>query len=101
MEKERKIIETVISKGSQSLTYRQIYKIKDLKIKIEIKSDSIDFQCYALAYVLDGLKWNLIYSIPYSEMNTPEKLIYKNSLNEAFFYKDRNKLRENIEKILL
>jgi len=60
----------------QSIGHREIYKYKDLKIKLELESDGYDFQCYARAYVLDDLKWNLIYSIPHEQMKTKSGLIY-------------------------
>lgn len=94
------IIETIISKGHQDRTYRQIYKQNNLKLKIEIKSDSYRRQCYAHAYALDGLEWKLIYSIPYSEMKTPEGLYYQNNLNEALFFADRDQLRQKLNEIL-
>lgn len=97
---KREIIDTIISKGRQDATYTQYYKVDDLQIKIEIKSDSVDFQCYARAYVLKELEWILIYSIPYSQMKTPSKLYYQPNLNNALFFKDRDKLREKIEQIL-
>lgn len=92
--------------NAQSVSYREIYKIKDKKIKIAIKSDSYENQCYARASVLKNDEWQIIYSIPYSVMKTPNslayKLEYKNSpaSAEKEFKDDIKKLKKLAEKIL-
>lgn len=43
------IIEKITYKGSQSINFREIYKLDEKRIKLEIKSDSYDQQCYAMA----------------------------------------------------
>ena len=40
-------IEKITYKGSQSISFREIYKLDEKRIKLEIKSDSYDQQCYA------------------------------------------------------
>src|SRR5574344_934701 len=69
-------IEKITYKGSQSISFREIYKLDEKRIKLEIKSDSYDQQCYARASILKDEKWEPIYSISYSEMNTPKGLCY-------------------------
>lgn len=92
--------------NSQSVSYREIYKLQDKKIKIDIKSDSYENQCYARASVLKNDEWQIIYSIPHSLMKTPNnlayKLEYKNSpaSAEKEFKDDIKKLKELAEKIL-
>ena len=92
--------------SNQSLSHREIYKINDKKIKLDIKSDSYRNQCYARAYVLKNDEWSLIYSIPYNLMQTPESLAYhseyKNNptLAQAKFKEDIAKLKQYTEKIL-
>jgi len=92
--------------SSQSISYREIYQLNDKKIKLEIKSDSYRNQCYARASVLKDDDWNIIYSIPYSIMQTPEGLAYKNdyknkpAVAEGNFREDIQKLKHYIEKIL-
>ena len=93
--------------SGQSISYREIYMLDDkLTIKLEIKSDSIDFQSYACAYVFDELKWNLVYSIPYSQMNTKTQLAYfpqyRNNVGaaEKEFKQDAKQLENYVEKIL-
>lgn len=108
MKKEtEKIIEKITYKHDrQSINHREIYTYKNLRIKLELESDSYDFQCYARAYVLDGLSWNLIYSIPHSEMKTPSKLTYirnyaiKPSDAEIQFKADVERLKKYIREIL-
>jgi len=99
-------IEKITYKGSQSISFREIYKLDEKRIKLEIKSDSYDQQCYARAYLLKDEKWEQIYSIPYSEMNTPKGLCYhvtyrsKAGAAEAEFKVDVQRLKKYIETIL-
>lgn len=104
---KQEIIEKICYKSSnQSLSYREIYKLNDKKIKLDIKSDSYHNQCYARAYVLKNDEWTQIYSIPYSLMRTSEGLIYKNdyknkpAMAEINFKEDIQKLKTQTEKIL-
>lgn len=101
------IIEQICYQSSnQSISYREIYQLNDKKIKLEIKSDSYRNQCYARASVLKDDDWNIIYSIPYSIMQTPEGLAYKSdyknkpAVAEGNFREDIQKLKHYIEKIL-
>ena len=99
-------IEKITYKGSQSISFREIYKLDEKRIKLEIKSDSYDQQCYARAYILKDEKWEPVYSIPYSEMNTPKGLCYhvtyrsNASAAEAEFKSDIERLKKYVEKIL-
>ena len=99
-------IEKITYKGSQSISFREIYKLDEKRIKLEIKSDSYDQQCYARAYLLKDEKWEQIYSIPYSEMNTPKGLCYhvtyrnNASAAEGEFKVDIQRLKKHIEEIL-
>lgn len=100
------IIEKITYKGSQSINFREIYKLDEKRIKLEIKSDSYDQQCYAIAYLLKDEQWKTIYSIPYSEMNTSKGLCYhityrsNASAAEAEFKSDIERLKKYVEKIL-
>ncbi len=99
-------IEKITYKGTQSINFREIYGLENKKIKLEIKSDSYDMQCYARAYILKDEKWELIYSIPYSEMNTPNGLSHyatyrhKASAAEGEFKIDIDRLKKYIKEIL-
>ncbi|MDD3012632.1 MAG: hypothetical protein PHC34_02890 [Candidatus Gastranaerophilales bacterium] len=103
---EKTIEKICYASNSQSISYREIYQLNDKKIKIEIKSDSYHNQCYARASVLKDDDWNIIYTIPYSLMQTPEGLAYKSDYKnkpataETNFKEDVQKLRTHIEKIL-
>ena len=93
-------------KGTQSINFREIYKLAEKKIKLEIESDSYDMQCYARAYILKNEKWELIYSIPYSQMKTSKGLcygvVYKNSPEKAQreFTLDVTRMKKCVEEIL-
>ena len=99
-------IEKITYKGSQSINFREIYKLEEKRIKLELKSDSYDMQCYARAYILKDEKWELIYLIPYSEMSTPNGLSHhityrhKTSTAEVEFKTDVQRLKKYIEEIL-
>ena len=75
-----KVIKDEYSRGTQSVNYVKIIEnAEGTKIKIDIKSDSYDFQSYARvsAFSPTDLKWNTISSIAFSEMKTPAQLYYK------------------------
>lgn len=99
-------IEKITYKGSQSISFRGIYKINEKRIKLEIKSDSYDQQCYAMAYILKDEKWEPIYSIPYSEMITPKGLCYHVTYRsnavaaEKEFKTDIDRLKKYVGEIL-
>ena len=81
--KTEKIIEDITyASSNQSISRRVIYEFKNLKVMLELKSDSYRGQCYARASVLDNLEWRVIYFIPHAEMRTPEGLS-RLSLNSA------------------
>jgi hypothetical protein len=100
------LIENIIFLGSQSLNLREIYKLNDRKIKLEIKSDAYDMQSYARAYILKDEKWEQIYSIPYSQMKTSKGscygVVYKNSPEKAQreFILDVTRMKKCVEEIL-
>lgn len=100
-----KLIEKVLNKGSQSLTYREIFSLNDKKFKIVIKSDSYRAQCHAEVHALDlaTLKWNTVYIIHYSNMETPDSLYYVNKSQHEFFAcftKDRDNLMKMLQELL-
>lgn len=103
-----KIIEDITySSSNQSISRRIIYEFKNYKIMLELKSDSYKKQCYAKASALDGLEWRSIYSIPHSEMRTPEGLCYcvpyrdeKAPNAKREFDRDIERLKKYITEIL-
>lgn len=105
-----KIIKEEYSLGTQSASFTKIVEGDNgLKIKISITSDTYDFQSYARlsAFNPQTLDWNVIDSIPFSNMKTPPKLYYhvqapsKNaSVLAHYFAEDINTLVSNAEAIL-
>lgn len=100
-------IESIMYAGSQSISRREIYMLGKTKIKLELKSDSYEMQCYARGYALDGLEWKLIYSIPYTQMQTRNGLVYavpyRNGNEEKAkkeFESDVQRLKKYIREIL-
>lgn len=103
------LIKEDYSLGTQSANLTKIIKSEaGLKIKIDIKSDAYDFQSFARVSVFNQseLKWNVISSIPFANMNTPTKLFYSinRSENPAIltdkFQKDVEILIKEAEAIL-
>lgn len=97
--KAEKTIESIMYAGSQSISRREIYMLGKTKIKLELKSDSYDMQCYAKAYALDGLEWKLIYSIPYSQMKTGAKLIYAVPYRNGNEEKAKNEFESDVQRL--
>jgi hypothetical protein len=104
-----KIIKEEYSKGTQSAHYIKMMESDEgSKIKIDIKSDSYDFQSHAKVYAFSPteLKWNVISSIAFSEMKTPAKLYYQIGYNQApdvvapHFIQDTQELTKQAEDIL-
>ena len=81
-----KTIKEEYSLGQQSANFNQILEFPSgLRLKINIKSDSYDFQSHAKAEIFNPntLSWNLVTNIPYSNMKTPSKLVYTISNKES------------------
>lgn len=72
--------------------------------QICIKSDSYDFQSFAVANVWsrEALCWNKASSIHYSQMRTETKLAYEdaNRLSAGHFLADRTTLIERLRVLL-
>jgi hypothetical protein len=103
------LIKEDYSLGTQSANLTKIIKSESgLKIKIDIKSDSYDFQSFARVSVFNPseLKWNVISSIPFGNMSTPHKLFYSIQKNDNpailsdKFKKDVEVLTKEAEEIL-
>lgn len=105
--KTEKTIESIMYAGHQSISRREIYMLGNIRIKLDLKSDSYEQQCHAIAYALDGLEWKVIYSIPYSQMNTRNGLVYavdyrNGNENRAKkeFETDVQRLKKYVQEIL-
>ena len=98
-----KTLEKNINRGDQYVSYSELLTLKKFKVKLSIKSDSYDMQCYAKAYVWSktDLRWNNVSFIHYSNMKTPDKLKYNRESNlEKYFLSDREKLIEQVKNVL-
>ena len=106
--KTEKIIEDITyASSNQAISRRVIYEFKNLKVMLELKSDSYRGQCYARASVLDNLEWRVIYFIPHAEMRTPEGLCnylpYRDNKApnaKKEFDKDIERLKKYISELL-
>jgi hypothetical protein len=92
-----KVIESLVYTSSQGRHYRRIYELKGRKFKIHIERDSYENQSSATGYILNTeagkTKWEVLYSIPPSQMATIAKLpnIY-GAYSENTFLADANKI---------
>ena len=97
-------IDVKVSKGRQDLRYLEILKMGGKKFRISIRSDSYDFQCHAKISIWNSDKdeWNLVYSIPYSEMKTESKLYYicKSKKIDLKSYSAKSKFKEDREELI-
>lgn len=87
-----KTISKTYSKGQQSHNYQEILSADGKKLRISIKRDAYDFQSYARVEALgnDEIKWNVIHSIPYTEIKM--KKSYVSQASAADFADDRAEL---------
>lgn len=105
-----KVIKEEYSLGTQSAHFIKIIEGDNgLKIKVDIKSDSYDFQSHAKVSVFDSkdLKWNIVDNVPHSNMKTPHKLYYhvprpngNASVLASHFVEDTHTLISHAEAIL-
>jgi hypothetical protein len=99
-------IEELALKTHQGIKYLLIANVQKLdykhKIKIEIESDSYPRQSYGRGYVWNknDLKWNLVYDLPYQEMESDSKNRFKDSITAQMFIIDKNKIFDLLIKII-
>ena len=87
-----KILEKTLSRGSQDVSYREIFEYKGHKLRIRIKSDAYAFQSFAVIEILQPtFEWTSLHTIHNSNMNTPTKLCYCDNVSEKVqrFYVQR------------
>jgi len=91
---EANTIHKEVSAGRQSVNYKEILMLDEMKLRIRIKSDSYDFQCFARVSVWseENLRWEQIDFIPFANMQTPKGLLYKRGgSSEEHFRGDRGR----------
>ena len=97
-----KLLNKMLSKGTQDITYTEIFEFCGKKVEIEIKSDSFKCQSFARVKVLDvNNGWYVLYAIPFSEMKTPSGLYYVNDgKDERHFSEDIKNLKKMAKALL-
>jgi hypothetical protein len=103
-------LSTEFSVAEQDVYYTEILTLKgnkEYKCKLEIRSNSYQFQSYARAYVWsqEALKWNLVDDIAYTNMTTKEGLGYypdvkKSGAKFLHFMADRDLLIQKLGTVL-
>lgn len=95
-----KLINKTITKGTQEVTYTELFEMNGKKLKLVIKSDSFDFQCYAKVMVLKQDEgWFNLCDIHYSNMKTPDQLYYKYNRDEKPSIEDEKYFAEDIKAL--
>lgn len=92
-------VKSQIFKTRQSACYREYLKIDGSLLKIEITSDTVDYQSSAKVYVFN-LEYKELFSIPYSMMKTKLGLFYEKTLDYSYFSADRDELIDIATEIL-
>ena len=97
-----KQISVEVSTGTQSVGLQEVVVYNDNKLRIQIKSDSHDFQSYARVDVWAG-GWTRVHSIPFNKMSTEKGLYYGRKINPRSakdFKADRDELVRVAIKVL-
>ncbi|MBP9689620.1 MAG: hypothetical protein KBE91_08420 [Bacteroidia bacterium] len=78
-----KVILEEISKGRQNVFVQKIIQGTNNLIRLDLNSDSYDFQCYSKIYIFDKTtnKWNVLYNN--CNHLIPSKLAYSISTNQS------------------
>ncbi len=96
----QKILDIDLSQGTQSLEYTELVELRANTLQIKIKSDSYDFQSYAIIDRWDGRQWQRVASIGYGSMATKSGLHYVPNPHNGMFEEDRDRLVEKARMIL-
>jgi hypothetical protein len=97
------LIDQTIAKKRSDVTFTEILKYKSHKLRVRIRSNSYDFQNSAVIDRWDGAKWNVVYTIPYTAMTTPDGLATVRepaTMLGKYFLDDREKLVKMALKII-
>lgn len=99
-----------IAKERQGVLFKETiqHNASGKKLLVKIYSDSYNFQCYATIDIYDpaNVKWNRLDFIPFSNMKTPDKLVYQIPHGgsamalQPMFKDDRHTLLTNAKQIL-
>lgn len=95
-------IRSEIAEGRQGRTYIEILRLGSFVCEINIESDSYRFQCHALGKVWSeqDRRWNVVATIPYSLMATPEGLYVRGLVSASDFKADRDSLVTRLIEVL-
>ena len=74
MKKKNTGIVSTVAKTGQSVNAEWIIREGTRVFRFKIRSDSYAEQSFAIAELWSGSKWEAVYSIPYSLMETPFSL---------------------------
>lgn len=88
-----KTITKTLTAGRDDAKYLHILEISGHRLKVDIRSNSYDFQCHARVSRWNDSKWELVHSIPYGAMKTPSGLVYgRNPATDADYTADLTEL---------
>jgi len=100
-----KVISHAISKGRQDVLLTAILAVDEPgcleRLRITIRSDSYEQQCYARIHRWDGDQWQLLHYL--QDRNTPNSLAYRRNddgIHPRHFEDDYNELLRVAEAVL-
>lgn len=96
-----KAFDMTMSTCGQAATFKALYKMGGTKVRVIIKSDSYQNQCYARVARWNGEEWKQVDYIPASEMKTQDSLAYGQApLREHMFSQDTKALLKVAKEVL-
>lgn len=76
---------SIISKDDQNVILTELYRTTELhRLRVRIRSNSYKFQCFAIVEKWDGDKWQEVWHIEPSSMETREGLCYRQHSTKDF-----------------
>ena len=102
---KQETISKEITKGRQSMAYKEILRLGEYKVQVKIKSDAYRSQCYAKISIFNknDLEWRGLDDIHHSLMTTKDSLAYQNPrkvVTSEDFRDDRDQLVKMAELLL-
>jgi hypothetical protein len=83
------VTSSAITKSGQAVTFTELVNYGDYRLRLTIKSDSYDFQCYARLENFDKqtMQWSVVVHRPHGDMQTESKLVYSRFSDDLYIKK--------------
>ena len=96
-----KVLERTMYNTRQSIHFKGMYELSGIKLRINIRKDSYDFQSYARVYVLnkEEREWNVLHSIPYPQMEAVKKNVFHGRPADELTFSERTAINDDIKSL--